>query len=149
MKKAVQMALSCAAPCPTRAPRPQHRSTGPCTGGCAGCCLPFHSNDRVLEQHYLKLAAQPMNLAPACCRLPAAADVLGTGVSLAVSGGMASGTAIEGDPAAGLDGGRLMYSRPAGGTTPRGAAPGIPLVWHSAAVQPQPAWCGRLEWDLL
>ena len=82
--------------------------------------------------------------AEACCRSSAVADALGTGVSPTVGGGVASGTAIEDDPAAGSDGGRLVYSRPAGQTAPKGVAPGDPLVRHSVAAGAvwQAAWSG-------
>ena len=82
---------------------------------------------------YSKLAAWLMQMhVKACCRSSAVTDALSTGISLTVGGSVASGTTIEDDPAAGSDGRRAVYSRPAGQTAPRGAAPGNPSVWHSA-----------------
>ena len=68
-----------------------------------------------------------------CRKLSAVADALGTGVSPTVGGDVASGTAIEDDPAAGSDGGRPVCSRLAGQIAPRGAEPGNLSVEHFVA----------------
>ena len=95
--------------------------------------MPLHLNDRALERRCSKLAAQPMRMVPKHAvdrQLSPMRSVLAFPQQL-VGGGVASGTTIEDDPAAGSDGGRPMYSRPAGQTAPRGAAPGNQSVQHS------------------